>query len=278
MTSERLRGGTAAALPEAEKPVQQIYDNWGNRASLMEPSNVTADGDRYFKLGSYAITVPLDPEQPAKVSHLYYRHGADQNPMPNMSFSDGEMRIPIEDFVDLILRRVPADELAEGLWRDPIVRERFVECMVHTYAGTVEDADRRKFLRDVQVAVHAKAVDEAIRRLNDVETELRAKSSRSRWEQAQLGHYNGLHERYHEVVLMLREAGVIDDEAVKRRMQYVTTPEALKQSVDNMSDPVTKESVGAQWQESRDFWRKRLEECFPEPVEAAALSRATGEA
>lgn len=255
--------------------VQQIYDAWGNRASLKAPDHAN-DGERYFKVGGYGITVPDDPEQPAKVVHLYNKWGASENPMPNMSFGDGEMRIPIEDLVDLILRRVPADELAEGLWRDDGVRERFVECMANRYAGSVEDADRRNLLNKIQVEIHAKAIDRAIERLEDAESALRAKSHRSRWEQAQLGHYTGLYERYSDALYELLEAGKLDAEGVQRQLAMLTTPTALKAYVEESSDPVTRESAGEQWREARDYWRKRLEECFPEPSDDMLASRQKG--
>lgn len=244
--------------------VQQIYDNWGNRASLKEP-DVASDGERVFKLPGYSITVPDDREKPAKVASLYNRWGASENPMPNLSFSEGEMRIPVEDFVDLILRRVPAEELAEGLWRDESVRERFVYCMAHRYAG-LEDKDRRKLLNEIQVEIHAVAIDRAIDRLNSLESNARSYTQQYRWRSHELGHYNGLYERYKNTLFEMREAGLLDDEKVRQRLGLHTTPEQLKASQEGMTDPVVRESVGAEWRESRDYWRAQLIEAFPEPV------------
>lgn len=247
-----------------DEAVKQVYDAWGNRASLQEPEAVV-NGERLFKVGGYSITVSANPEEPAKVASLYNRWGARENPMPNMSFSDGEMRIPIEDFVDLILRRVPAEELAEGLWRDDSVRERFVYCMANRYAGPIEDEDRRKVLDKIQVEIHAKAVDRAIERLNNIESDLRAKTNRSRWEQAQLGHYTLVYDMYTRAITKLEELSKPDADAV-RSYTLLTTPEQLKRFIDEAIDPVTRESAGEQWRESRDFWRRKLEDAFPEPV------------
>lgn len=245
--------------------VQQIYDTWGNRASLKEPEAVV-NGERVFKVGEYSITVPNDPEQPAKVANLYRRWGASENPIPNMSFSDGEMRIPIEDFVDLILRRVPADELAEGLWRDAAVRESFVYCMANRYGGDIDDSDRRKLLNEIQVAIHAVTIDRAIERLNKLEEGARTYSNYYRWRADELGHYTGLYERYKITLFEMREAGLLNDEQISKRLSMLTTPERLKASHDEMADPVVRESVGAEWRESRNYWRERLETFFPEPA------------
>lgn len=248
--------------------VQQIYDAWGNRASLKEPDLVQND-ERVFKVGGYSITVPNDPAQPAKVAHSYRHWGASENPMPNLSFSDGEMRIPVEDFADLILRRVPADELAEGLWHDDDVRERFVYCMANRYAGCVTDEDRRTFLNEIQVAIHAVAIDRAIERMNNLESNARSYSNRSRWRADELGHYVGLYENYKNTLYEMREKGLLNDEQIGQRLNRHTTPEQLKVYHEEIADPVIRESVGAEWRESRDYWRKQLEAFFPEPVAAA---------
>jgi hypothetical protein len=97
-----------------EEAVKAIYDNWGNRATLKQPDAVV-NGERVFKVGSWAITVPADPDQPAKVSSPYHRWGGHLEPMPNVRVSDGEMRIPIDDLADLLLRRTSAAELAVDL-------------------------------------------------------------------------------------------------------------------------------------------------------------------
>lgn len=252
--------------------VEKIYDSWGNRASLKEPDVVLEDA-RVFKVWGVSITVPNDTTLPAQVAHVYNRWGASENPMPNLSFSGGEMRIPVEDFVDLILRRVPADELAEGLWADDSVRERFVYCMANRYGGGfIEDADRRSLLNQVQQAVYAKAVDDVASALENREGDLRAVSNRSRWQKVQIGHYKGLFEKYQAALYEMREAGLLDDEAMLARQKYLSSPDDLEKYIDERerNDPVVYSTVGPEWHASRDYWRKRLEEVFPaQGIEAA---------
>ncbi len=238
-------------------PVQKIYDNWGNRASLKEADQVY-ENERVFKVGGYSITVPNDPGQPAKVASLYNRWGRDESPMPNMSFSEGEMRIPVEDFADLILRRVPADELADGLMRDETVREKFIYVMAHRYAGIMEDEDRRKFLHEVQVSIYAKAIDRAIERLNHHETGERSRVDYYRWKAVELGHYSGI---YRDVLAIIGD----DEEKRQRFASMHIHPDKLEEYIKGNRDPAAVESTGPSWHESRDYWRKRLEEFFPEP-------------
>lgn len=245
--------------------VAELYDAWGNRACLKEPDSAP-EGERAFKVGGHSITVPDDRSQPAKVAYIHSRYGREEQPMPNMSFSDGEMRIPVEDFVDLILRRVPAEELAEGLWRDESVRDRFTYCMANRWAG-LEEADRRKLLNQIQVAIYSVVIDRAIDRLNSLETNARCYTSHYRWKAGELGHYKGLHEKYRNALHELREAGVLTDEQVLKRQEYVFTPEKLEEYLKGEVDPVVRESVGPSWRESRDYWREKLVEVFPEPTE-----------
>lgn len=246
-----------------------IYDAWGNRASN-QMHTMTVNGSRVYKAGGYTITVPDDHDEPAKIAHEYRSWGRSENPMPNMSFSDGEMRIPVEDFADLILRRVPAVELAEGLWRDDEVRERFIECMSNRWGGDgIEDKDRRSLLNKIQVAIHAKAIDRAIERLNRMESNARSFTDRYRWGGVQNGFYSGLYEAFKSVLYEMREAGLLTDEQVLNRIERHITPEKVLEHHQEGSDPVVKESVGKQWHESRDYWRRVLIEAFPEPTEPA---------
>jgi len=246
--------------------VQAIYDNWGNRANNQMPS-ATVNGDRVFSVGGYTITVPDDHDQPAKVASQYRSWGRSENPMPNMSFSDGEMRIPVEDFADLILRRVPAAELAEGLWREDEVRERFIECMAERWGSDgITDEDRRALLNKIQVAIHSKAIDRAVERLNKYEEGLRAQTNYYRWRNTEHGIYDQLFERFKVTLWEMREKGLLDDEGVEERLRTVYTPERLREFNDEIKDPVMRESVGPQWHESRDYWRHVLSEAFPEPT------------
>lgn len=258
--------GSAASIPSA---VQQLYDNWGNRASAVTPEAIL-NGERVYKFGGYSITIPDDHDQPAKVANLYNKWGASENPMPNISFYDGEMRIPVEDFVDLILRRVPAEELAEGLWRDGDVRERFVYCMAHRYAGSIEDDDRRKLLNEIQVEIHARAIDRAIERLNTLESNARGYSNQYRWGREEFGNYSTLYDVYKTTLFEMREKGLLTHEQVGARLNNLTTPEQFKEYRLESADPVVRESVGKEWRESRDFWREKLEAFFPEPASGIA--------
>jgi len=247
-------------------PTETIYDAWGNRANLVE-HKTTFNGERVFRVGGYTIQIPNDHDAPAKVAHEYRSWGRSENPMPNMSFSDGEMRIPVEDFADLILRRVPAEELAEGLWHDEAVRARFVECMADRYSGgNIEESDRRSLLNKIQVAIYAKTIDRAIERLNKYEEGLRAQTNHYRWRGEEHGIYDQLYERYKVTLWEMREKGLLDDAEVEARLKPCYTPESLRAHRDEISDPVMRESVGKQWCESRDYWRGVLQEAFPEPV------------
>lgn len=222
-------------------------------------------------LNEFDITVWEDGEVTAR--RKYYARSDPQSTFPNMTVDGGAITLPIDDLVEFLLARITPAELADGIIGDDEARAALLDKLAERYNEPgFTDADRREFLTKVQQQVYAVAIGHAVERLNNVETDLRAKSHRSRWEQAQLGHYSGLYERYRETLSELREAGKLDDEGIQRRLSMLTTPDSLKAYTDEISDPITRESVGAQWSESRDYWRKRLEECFPEPREEGGAS------
>jgi hypothetical protein len=188
---------------------------------------------------------------------------------------DGELRIPVEDLADLILRRIGPAELAEGLWTEETVRASFIDCLANRYAGdSVTDGERREFIRKVQTEIHAVALDEAIRRLNQLETNARTYTDHYRWRNVEIGHYSGLYERYKNTLYEMREKGLLDDEQIEKRLKLHFTPESLREYIDGERDPIVKESVGEQWQESRNFWRDRLMEVLPPPRDSDGTATA----
>jgi len=247
--------------------VKQLRDKWGNRAYAADVT-VDADGLRHFDVGSHTVTIPTDPDQPILTAHKYRSWSSPKdNPIPNMHFTDGEMVIPIEDILDLLLRRVPADELAEGLWKDESVRRCFINNLLQDYGSSIDDDERRMVLDKMQKPIYAKSLDRAITRLNEIESNLRAKSHRNRWEQAQYGHYTGIYTAMRELQLYIREKFNLGEEEIPwaAKMERFMTPERFGEWIKDAADPVTQESVGQSWTESRNFWREKLLEAFPEP-------------
>lgn len=216
-------------------------------------------------LNEFNVTVWEDGEVTAQ--RKYYASSEPGRHFPNMSVSDGAITLPIEDLVGFILARISAEELAEGIMSDDEARAALVEKMSERYSSpTFEDQDRREFLTKVQQQVYAKAIDRAIERLNKSEEAHRSRDDYYRWRKVEIGHYRGVYEAYQHALYELREAGKLDDDGVLRRLSTRTTPDDLDKWISEARDPVVKESVGPQWTESRDFWRKRLEEFFPEPA------------
>lgn len=215
-------------------------------------------------LNDFDITVWEDGEVTAK--RKYYASTDPGKHFPNMSVSDGAITLPIEDLVGFILERITPAELADGIMADDEAREALVEKMAERYASPeFTDADRRTFLTKVQQQIHARSIDRAIDRLNARETGERSREDYYRWKAVELGHYNGLFERYTEALYELREAGKLDDAGVLRRKGLHTAPEKLAEYIKQNRDPVVSESVGPQWWESRDYWRSELLKFFPEP-------------
>lgn len=221
-------------------------------------------------LNEFDITVWEDGEVTAR--RKYYASTDPGKHFPNMTVSDGAINFPIEDLVSFILGRITPEELAEGIMADDEARAGLVYKMAERYASPgFEDADRREFLAKVQQQIHAKSVDRAIERLNRLEQNARSYSDHDRWRAVELGHYQNVFRLYKEALYELREAGKIDDEGILNRTKYLTTPEQLEARVKEHRDPISIESVGPHWSESRDYWRAELLKHFPEPTVAAEV-------
>lgn len=209
-------------------------------------------------LNEFNVTVWEDGEVTAQ--RKYYASSEPGRHFPNMSVSDGAITLPIEDLVGFILARISAEELAEGIMSDDEARAALVEKMSERYSSpTFEDQDRREFLTKVQQQVYAKAIDRAIERLNKSEEAHRSRDDYYRWKEVELGHYRGIY----EYALRQFEG---EEGRTKAFAERHIHPDKLAAYIKENRDPVVKESVGPQWRESRDYWRKRLEEAFPEPA------------
>lgn len=220
-----------------------------------------------YSLNEFDITIWEDGEVTANRKY-YVKTGPDKY-FPNMSVSDGAINLPIEDLVSFILDRITPSELADGIMADDEARASLVEKMAERYASPgFEDADRRTFLTKVQQQIHAKSIDRAIERLNSREENSRSRDDYYRWKSVELGHYRGLVESYTEALYELREAGKLDDDSVLWRKAQHIDPDRLAEYIKENRDPVVTESVGPQWHESRDYWRKELMKFFPEPSSA----------
>lgn len=263
-----------------------IYNIWGQRAEQVQPERIDVDEAgvvtcRHFKIGwgQYTVSVPTDPTETtlvAKTQTSWYNRG--QSPMPNMTFSEGEMRIPVEDFADLILSRVPAADLADGLLRLPEVRAEFMEHLAERYHGELTEDERRAFLTRVQSSVHKTTLDRAITLLNHIEEAKRTFSSYERWKRAQATHYRQLWNWANDQLLLSEKIPEDERDRMSRSFhERFGAPDKLDEYLYKEQDPIQLESTGPSWHESRDYWRKRLEEIFTAGPEAVAPPASTGE-
>ncbi len=238
-----------------------FLSRYQDRPSTLKVDHETVDGSRngtVHSLNEFDITVWEDGEVTAR--RKYYASSDPGKHFPNMSVSDGAITFPIEDLVSFILARISAEELAEGIMDDGEARAALVYKMSERYSSpSFIDGDRREFLTKIQQQVYAVAVDRAVERLEKAEAGHRATHDHYRWRKVETGHYRGLYNWIEERLHLLPEA----DRDYHRK--YRTAPDALDDYISECRDPVVKESVGRQWHESRDYWRKRLEEFFPEP-------------
>lgn len=237
-----------------------FLSRYQDRPSTLKVDHEIVNGDRkgtVHSLNEFDVTVWEDGEVTAK--RKYYASGDPGKHFPNMSVSAGAITLPIEDLVSFILERISAEELAEGIMADNEARAALVYKMSEQYASPgFTDEDRREFLTKVQQQIYAAAIGRAVERLNKAEEGHRSRDDYYRWKEVELGHYRGIY----EYALRQFEG---DEGRSKAFTERYIHPDKLAAYIKENRDPVVKESVGPQWHESRDYWRKRLEEFFPEP-------------
>ena len=173
--------------------------------------------------------------------------------LPNMEIREGAMVIPITDIVDEIVARAEPVDLAENLWQNDEVRERFIECMAERYTqGGIEDKDRRALLAKVGAIVHGQALDKLADAMVGLEREAVRKAAY--WQQVR-----GVNDtlRNHDIRVsrsVKNDDGTWGTELVLLQMQL---------------DPEAENIPGKAWNEAREFWRKEVLRQFPLPAEDA---------
>lgn len=246
-----------------------FLDKYQNRPSTLKIDRHIDQNGRtgnVHSLNEFDITVWSDGEVTAK--RKYYTTTDPTDKFPNMMFSDGVLSFPIEDLVGFILERITPHELAEGIIADDEARAALVDKMAELYnTPGFSDWDRREFLTKVQQQVYAVAVNNAIEALNRAEEGQRASWDYYRWKKVETGQYRNIY----EYVVTLLGTILKDDPLSEKRLiafrERYKMPDELDAYIDQGRDPVVKESVGENWYESRDYWRKRLEEIITPPRE-----------
>jgi hypothetical protein len=170
--------------------------------------------------------------------------------LPNMKISDGAMVIPITDIVDEIVARAEPVDLAESLWQNDEVRERFIECMSERYAqGGIKDKDRRALLAKVGAVVHDQALDKLANAMAGLEREAVRRAA----------YWQGVA----AINDSLRDHNVRVSRSVKNDDGTWGTELVLLQM---RIDPEAENIPGKAWDEAREFWRKEVLRQFPMPA------------
>jgi hypothetical protein len=171
--------------------------------------------------------------------------------LPNMEIREGAMVIPITDIVDEIVARAEPVDLAENLWQNEEVRERFIECMSERYAeGGIEDKDRRALLAKVGAVVHGQALDKLADAMVGLERDAVRKAA----------YWQGVR----SINDTLRDNNVRVPRSVKNEDGTWGTEHDLLQM---RIDPEAENIPGKAWNEAREFWRAEVLRQFPLPVQ-----------
>jgi hypothetical protein len=227
---------------------------WAERPNKIDP-RYHVGGDtpaRVFEVGSYTITVPNDPDQQATYTHKYHDYKKVDSVFPNMDVSDGSIRIPVEDFVPLILQRLEPSEIAVALWDDSDVRAAFVEAATERYSQmNIGDVDRRALLAGLKEEVHSVALD---RLASTMHTQEYAARERAHF-------YNRAHTFGHFWRAVLETLERYPDARAAVIQGHGEAPFEYK------SEDAREWDIGGKhWNESQQYWRAEVLRQFPAPV------------
>lgn len=173
---------------------------------------------------------------------------------PNIEVRDGALVIPIIDMIDNILARAEPEALAEALFSNAEVRERFMECLTRRYSSddfTIQD--RIKFLHAVKEQVH----DQHLWNLQGSLVTLESEASRVAYNQ----YLQSTYKRYHAAVMETLRS--LDGDAYHK---------VISLHGDNPFSGMEKEeghfsTTGSHWTEAREYWRKATKQAFAFPPE-----------
>lgn len=224
-----------------------------------KPARTEDGADVYQVHGSYTTTefrVPAGTEVRIGTARNRHARGDVRATFPSIEVRDSALVIPIVDVIDEIIARANPEELAEALWQDETVRERFIYCLSTRYNSSgIGDADRRKFLTAVQEATHSEAVDKLVSIIAPAEFDHARKFS--------------FYEAREQINRVLQEQNI----EIRRPVQnddgsWTTTFVPLR--FDNREPQIN----GAEWNEAREFWRSEVLKRFPAPVNEVDAAKA----
>jgi hypothetical protein len=217
-------------------------------------TDIGSNEDVYNVYGSYGtkqFRVPAGT--PVTIEDGRFRSVEFSDPrrtLPNMEVKDGAMVIPLCDIVEEIVARSEPVDLAKALWENDDVRQEFIYCCATRYnESNIGDADRRKLLTEIKEVIHSVALDKLADAMCGLEYEARK--------------------------IYCREASIADF-----RRFYCDVLDTLGQFPDAHAVVISRHGSGVylrdatyeefkigghHWCETREFWRKKCLEFFPEP-------------
>lgn len=260
--------------------------NWPQKPTTIE-STLTVNGVPHYRVGRYTVAINREHEN-LSVSYWASDRQSRTDPrsvLPNMAIDDGVLRIDLEDLVELIVQRAEPAELARALWTDEGVREAFLEALVQSWNNDhVTDSDRRKLLARVKETVYEETVRETLDVLSSAEFETVRQTELHHWAES-LGRHSFFSGaalelativREHERTDALGQAIPPDAEVVKKAaLDLHAMLEKLRSDGEVLAEKTRPRWMGTEltriggsaWNESRDYWRRLIEERFPVPRE-----------
>lgn len=242
-----------------------FFSRWNDREATIEVRSKRVENfadrpareGKVYDVNDVQVTVWSDGTVTAHRAR--YTSSNPQSTFPNMTFEEGTLRLPIEDLVSVILQRITATELAEGIVHDKDARERLIEVLGHRWDDLVGDEDRRKFLHEIKSAVHDAALD----KLKDAMCTLE-RAARDKWHYYnKIGQFHYWWNGVKETIANFNCTGFNPQDLLSRIEERHGAGFKAVNDTEEAEFGIGKKH----WNEARDHWRKRAEEMYSFPIQ-----------
>lgn len=222
--------------------------DYSKRANKIE-SKLSDETNQYYDIGEYQVGINKETGEVTyrdRTNHRGNHHDEIKETFPNMTCSNGELRIHVADVVTEILKRMEPVEIAQALWKAEDVRKEFIYCMTAYYSSDdITNKERVEFLHSVKEEVHSSNMRKLVNAMVNIESEL---GRRSFFYQE----VNSANDWLKRVEEQLRDK--YEDQSIELpRLKHEERDEKFK-------------LFGTNYQENQAHWRQLLEAKFPAPI------------
>lgn len=180
-----------------------------------------------------------------------------REPLPSLYVQEGYFSFSVMELWELLKDKLPAADLAEGLWAESgEVRERFRDLVLRNW-DSFTDGERRSMLSALKAHVHNKALDDAVEKMARIE----GAASDIAWRNRQYATFELYLRSLKKTLADIAPEALAEVERLHGASPFGNLPQHERDEHNNV--------VGPLWREARAHWRERAEAIFLKPEQDA---------